>query len=80
MGAQWPTGDEATLIEFLVVCKAEAGDGFNFKGVTWQAAAVHMVAATEKGDPKTASVCKNKWAQMCASDLPFLSVLTTTYS
>ena len=80
MVAHWPASDEAALIDFLVVRKAEAGDGFNFKAVTWQAAAIHMVAHTEKGDPKTARVCKNKWARVCACDLPFLLVLTTAYS
>jgi hypothetical protein len=32
MGTSWPASDEAALISFLVVCKAEAGDGFNFNG------------------------------------------------
>jgi hypothetical protein len=50
------------LISFLVARKAEAGDGFNFKNTIWKAAALHMVVAyTEKGDPKIASACKNKW-------------------
>jgi hypothetical protein len=53
--------DEAALISFLVAHKAEAGDGFNFKNPIWKATALHMVAYTEKGDPKIASACKNKW-------------------
>jgi hypothetical protein len=80
MVAQWPASNKAALIYFLVVCKAAAGDGFNFKAVTWQAVAVHMVAYAEKGDPKTAGVCKNKWAWVCACDLPFLLILTTAYT
>jgi hypothetical protein len=39
-----------------------------------------MVAYTARGDPKTDRVCKNKWARVCAGDLPSLLVLTTTYS
>jgi hypothetical protein len=62
MGASWPASNKATLISFLVVHKAEAGDGFNIKNTIWKAAALHMVAYTEKGDLKIASACKNKWA------------------
>ncbi len=62
MVAQWLTSDEAALIDFLITRKAEVGDGFNFKGVTWTAAAAHMVAYAKKGGPKTAGVCKNKWS------------------
>ena len=68
MVAHWPTSDEAALIDFLVEHKAEAGNGFSFKGATWQAAAVHMAAYTVRGDPKTDRVCKNKWARVRAGD------------
>jgi hypothetical protein len=71
MVAHWVSSDEAALIDFLVARKEQVGDGFNFKNVTWTAAAAHMVAYTEKGGPKTAAVCKNKWARVCASVLPF---------
>ena len=37
MVAHWPTSDEAALIDFLVEHKAEASDGFSFKGATWPA-------------------------------------------
>jgi hypothetical protein len=67
MVAQWPTSDEVALIEFLVARKVEVGDGFNFKGVTWTAAAVHMVPYTKTGNPKTAGVCKNKWTRVCTA-------------
>jgi len=80
MGTSWPASDEAALIEFLLTCKAEAGDGFNFKAVTWKAADAHMVAYTEKGDPKTALICKNKWHWVCTAVLPFLFALTIIYS
>ena len=43
MVAHWFTSDEAALIEFLVTHKAEVGDGFNFKSITWTAAVAHMV-------------------------------------
>jgi hypothetical protein len=62
MGTSWPASDKAALISFLVACKAEAGNGFNFKNTIWKAAALHMVAYTEKDDLKIASACKNKWA------------------
>ncbi len=64
MVTQWLTSDEAALINFLITRKAEVGDGFNFKGVTWTAAAAHMVAYAKKGGPKTAGVCKNKWSRV----------------
>jgi hypothetical protein len=57
IGAYWFLSDEATLIEFLVICKSVVEDGFNFKAVTWTAAAAHMAAYTKKGDPKNTSVC-----------------------
>ncbi|KAF8487628.1 hypothetical protein F5888DRAFT_1624451 [Russula emetica] len=63
MVAHWHTSDEAALIEFLVKHKAQGGD-VNFKGVTWTAAATHMIPYTERGDPKTAAVCKNKWTRL----------------
>jgi hypothetical protein len=80
MVAHWFGSDEAALIEFLVARKAEVGDGFNFKGTIWTAAATHMVAYTEKGDTKTAIVCKNKWARVRTGVLPFELVLTSIYS
>jgi hypothetical protein len=80
MVAHWFTSNEAALIEFLITHKAEVGDGFNFKDVTWTAAAAHMVAYTERGDPKTAGVCKNKWARVCTGVLPFQLVLISLYS
>jgi hypothetical protein len=80
MVAHWTTSDEAALINLLVKHKAEAGDGFTFKGPTWKAAAVHIVAYNVRGDPKTDCVCKNKWAWVGAGDLLFLLVLTTTCS
>jgi len=75
MVAHWFTSDEAALIEFLITHKAEVGDGFNFKSVTWTAAAAHMVAYTERGDPKTSGVCKNKWARVCTGVLSFEPML-----
>jgi hypothetical protein len=79
MVAHWTTSDEAALIDFLVEHKAEAGDGFTFKGPIWKAAAVHIVAYNVRGNPKTDHVCKNKWTWMHAGNLLFL-LLTTTCS
>ena len=80
MVAIWLSSDEAALIEFLLARKAMAGDGFNFKNATWTAAATYMVSYTEKGDPKTAPVCKNKWTRVCTGVLPFQPVLTSICS
>jgi len=80
MVAQWLSSEEAALIEFLVAHKAAVGDGFNFRNTTWTAAAVHMVAHTEKGDTKTVGVCKNKWTWVCTGILPFRLVLISIYS
>jgi len=59
--AHWTTADEEELIQFLVDNKSAAGDGGNFKKVTWMAAATHMKKVTTKGGVKTADGCKNKW-------------------
>ena len=60
----WTVEEEAILIKFLVVHKAEAGNGLNFKTSIWTAAAEHMQLHTKKGGIKTASKCKSKWARV----------------
>lgn len=57
----WTEADELALINFLLDHKADAGDGYNFKPVTWNAAAVEMLKHTTKGGIKVASKCKAKY-------------------
>jgi hypothetical protein len=71
MVAHWFSSDETALIDFLATRKSQVGDGFNFKGVTWAAATVHMVAYTARDDPKIAGVCKNKWFRVRTGIPPF---------
>ncbi|KAF8964770.1 hypothetical protein BDZ97DRAFT_1918729 [Flammula alnicola] len=59
--AQWTTEDEVTFIDFLLLHAAAAGDGGNFKMVTFNAAAPVVEAKRVKGGPKTAKACQNKY-------------------
>lgn len=63
--ASWSIADETALILFLIEHKAEAGDGFNFKTTTFNAASLIVDAMRTKGATKTSRVCKNKWTQVC---------------
>lgn len=62
--AHWTIHDEAELIAFLELHRAEAGDGMNFKGRTWSAAAIELKPHTTKGGEKTGLACKNKWQRV----------------
>ncbi|KAF8067521.1 hypothetical protein FPV67DRAFT_1416453 [Lyophyllum atratum] len=63
--AYWTDSDEKKLIEFLLEHKAQSGDGANYKAATWNAASQHMAdPAAERGAPKTANSCKNKWSAL----------------
>lgn len=62
--AFWTTADETALILFLVEHRPEAGNGFNFKTSTFNAASLVVNAMKTKGGTKTSKVCKNKWAQV----------------
>ncbi|KIL58958.1 hypothetical protein M378DRAFT_85731, partial [Amanita muscaria Koide BX008] len=61
--AVWTMEDEKSLINFMKEHKSEAGDGWNFKKATWQAAAVEL----SKRSPKTWSACKSKWQNLKAT-------------
>ena len=65
--ASWSTEDEAELIRFLIEHVSEAGDGFNFKTVTFNAALLVLDLKKTKGAVKTGKVCKNKWMQVCCA-------------
>jgi hypothetical protein len=60
----WTQEDETALIDFLIAHKSEAGDGLNFKGSVWTAAAAHMQPVTTKGGPKNGDKCKAKWGRV----------------
>jgi len=62
--ASWSIADETALIYFLIEHRAEAGDGFNFKATTFNAASLVLDARRTKGATKTSRVCKNKWTQV----------------
>lgn len=59
--AVWTTAEELSFIDFLIVHKAEAGDGANFKAVTFQKAAKHLVPLLKRGAVKTGKSCGNKY-------------------
>jgi hypothetical protein len=67
----WTEKDEQALVKFLLLHKAEAGDGANFKKQVWIAAAVEMAKHTTKGAPKTWSSCQSKWGRVRILTLPF---------
>ncbi|KAI0245014.1 hypothetical protein BJV78DRAFT_1103007, partial [Lactifluus subvellereus] len=62
--ASWSPEDEMELIRFLIDHRAEAGDGFNFKTATFNAASAVLDPKKQKGATKTGKVCKNKWGQL----------------
>jgi hypothetical protein len=65
--AHWTTADETTLLNFLQDHISEGGDGLNFKGVTWTAAAKVLEASRTKGALKNALATKNKFVNVCFS-------------
>ena len=56
----------------------EAGNGFNFKTVVFNAASLVLDPMKMKGASKTGKVCKNKWMQVHPS--PWLTVTYLTYA
>jgi hypothetical protein len=59
--ASWTQADETLFLEFLQDHSAESGDGLDFMGATWTAAAMRLGALRTKGRVKTPLACKNKW-------------------
>ncbi|KAF8143240.1 hypothetical protein K438DRAFT_2029674 [Mycena galopus ATCC 62051] len=59
--ASWLDPDCVELLEYLVLNKAAAGDGGNFKMVTFRGAAAVVNKIRTKGGPKTAKSCQNKY-------------------
>ena len=64
--AHWTQDEEATLLQYLLSHKAEAGDTASFQKTTWQGAADHINAAfpNQRGGEKTIGVCKTKWTNV----------------
>ncbi|PPQ79922.1 hypothetical protein CVT25_002996 [Psilocybe cyanescens] len=60
--ATWTPAEETELIDFLVDCKTEAGNGGNFKKTTFQQAVTHIAPLLQHGPAKTVKGCQNKWA------------------
>ncbi|KJA25659.1 hypothetical protein HYPSUDRAFT_134332 [Hypholoma sublateritium FD-334 SS-4] len=60
--AIWTLAEEATLLDFLVENKAEAGDGGNFKQVMFQQAIESIKPLFKCRASKTMKSCQNKWA------------------
>jgi hypothetical protein len=66
----WSITEEEAILNFLIMNKAEAGDGFNFKDSTWSKVAAHVKTLRTEGGVKTAKKCKEKWGQVhCKSFL-----------
>jgi hypothetical protein len=74
--ADWSVEDETALIDFLIIHKAQAGDGLGYKPSVWTAAAAHMLPLTTKGGPKAPDKCKAKWGRVRAYYLIIYLLLT----
>ncbi|KAG1754139.1 hypothetical protein EDB19DRAFT_1967913 [Suillus lakei] len=64
--AQWNAQETDALLAHLFSNLSEAGDGNNFKAVTYTSAAATLAAANllTAGPPKTAKRCKTKWMSL----------------
>ena len=60
----WSVAEEEAMLNFLIVNKAEAGDGFNFKDSTWSKVAAHVKPLRTEGGVKTGKKCKEKWGRV----------------
>lgn len=76
--AQWTRKEEAAFVDFLVAHRAEAGDGCNFKAATFQRAAQSIAPLLQRGGPKTAKSCGNKYCAVRLMYLYFIWAKTLT--
>jgi hypothetical protein len=60
--ADWNANETAALVDYLYEHKSEAGDGGSFKNQTFNAAVQAISGFRTAGPPKTAKMCKTKWA------------------
>jgi hypothetical protein len=80
----WTTEETSRLIEYLIIHRAEGGDGVNFKQTTFTGAA-DLLLEPPDGIAKENYVvnnrdwlsCKNKWNSVCVTTLPKLRPLIT---
>lgn len=63
--AFWSINDEAALIDFFTLKKAEFGLNAMFKKGVFGEAAKEINKMREKGGEKTGDSCKAKWAKVC---------------
>lgn len=65
--AQWNIEEINTLLDYLLENSSEAGDGYNFKLSTFNAAAGVLAKAQllSAGPPKTGKRCRTKWTTVC---------------
>jgi hypothetical protein len=67
--ASWTLASETAMMSHLLTEAAASGDGTNFKKTTWQSTAVAVNKVIEKGAPKTADSCKNKYQKVRGQQL-----------
>jgi hypothetical protein len=72
--AVWNDAENNALVDYLIEHKAEAGDGPNFKDVTYNGAAEAIAPLLTSGPSKTGKMCKNRWTTV--SNHSFLIVAT----
>ncbi|KAG1759426.1 hypothetical protein EDD22DRAFT_738670, partial [Suillus occidentalis] len=78
--AYWTQDEEATLLQYLLSHKAEAGDTASFQKTTWHGAATHINAAfpNQRGGEKTTGVCKTKWTNLKATYNAVINIKKTS--
>ena len=59
----WSDTETINFLDLITTHKAAAGDGLNFKASFWKSIA-DSFANPEKGAPKTAKSCKDKWMRV----------------
>jgi hypothetical protein len=65
--AVWSPEETDAFVDYLVAHHSEAGDGGNFKTVTFTAAAREISPLLKFGPPKTERMCKTKWSSVSDS-------------
>ncbi|KAJ3793709.1 hypothetical protein GGU11DRAFT_663290, partial [Lentinula aff. detonsa] len=63
--ASWTHGDLKHFLDFLADHCSEMGEGYSFKGKTFQAAADHLAPLTTVGGVKDKEACRTKWQEVC---------------
>jgi len=63
--ASWTPAEETAFVNYLYDHEAEAGDGGNFKSVTFQNALPTISPLWVKGAKKTVKRLQNKYSTVC---------------